>query len=128
MRRTAVSLLVMIALVGSVAGCCVCDCLRSCRRPHADPARAGNTDEVSCCAQPSDTGSYVGYQVGGGAPCKGDGPYYDDGTWGWDYEGCLIPSNVILGWWHGRKCQGGAGAYRADGPRVIETIERRHEE
>src|SRR5262249_3232137 len=87
------------------------------RRPHADPVRAGCPAQVSPCAQPSDTGNYIGYQVGGGAPICGSGPCASDSTWGWDYEGHLLPSNVALGWWYGQKDQGGTGAYKTDGPR-----------
>ena len=119
--------LFLAGLLGSVSGCSLCDYMQSCRRPHQDRERAGYPDEVSDCAAPSDTGAYVGYQVGGGATCQGDGPCIEDGTWGWDYEGRWLPSKVILGWWHGRREQGGEGAYKPDGPRVLETIRDRHE-
>lgn len=74
--------------------------------------------QVSPHALPSDTGHYVGYQVGGGAlhRRKADAPTRDEGTWGWDYEGWLLRRRVMLGWWHGRREQGGSGAYRTDGP------------
>ena len=60
-------------------------------------------------ALPSDTGHYLGYQVGGGAghPLKAEPRRADEGTWGWDYQGWLIPRRVNLGWWHGRRSQGG---------------------
>ena len=119
--------LFLAGLLGSASGCSLCDYMQSCRRPHQDRERAGYPDEVSDCAAPSDTGAYVGYQVGGGATCQGDGPCIEDGTWGWDYEGRWLPSKVILGWWHGRREQGGEGAYKPDGPRVLETIRDRHE-
>ncbi len=54
-------------------------------------------------------------------------PLPDEGTWGWDYHGYCLPSRVILGWWHGRKYQGGEGAYSTDGPRPLHAIEGRHE-
>ena len=54
--------------------------------------RAGNPQEVSPWARPSDTGRYVGYLVGGGAVCRGDGPTADEGTWGWDYTGLVLPA------------------------------------
>jgi hypothetical protein len=31
----------------------------------------------------------------------------------------------MLGWWHGRRSQGGAGAYKIDGPRPVEALERK---
>ncbi len=74
--------------------------------------RAGHPERVSCLAAPSDTGSYVGYYVGGGAPCCGDRRHPGDGTWGWDYQGCLFLRRVALDWWHGRCSQGGLGHYR----------------
>ena len=47
----------------------------------------------------------------------------DDGTWGWDETGChLFRRRVILGWSHGRKYQGGTGAYLTDGPVVPDPI------
>src|SRR5438046_982467 len=49
--------------------------------------RAGYPLEQSRCAKPVETCAYVGYPVGGGAPCKGDYPAPTDGTWGWDYQG-----------------------------------------
>src|SRR5687767_14189265 len=48
--------------------------------------RAGYPQQVHKWAIPSDTGSYVGYQVGGGA-CSdrhSGPPYPHEGTWGWD--------------------------------------------
>jgi hypothetical protein len=90
---------------------CGCAC-----GPEDGQRRAGYPQDVACYAVPSDTGPYVGYSVGGGAPWHGDAPCRDEGTWGWDYHGCLVPKNVILGWWHGRRSQGGIGAYRTAGP------------
>jgi hypothetical protein len=75
-------------------------------------------------AHPSDTGRYVGYYVGGGCAINhlADAPRHDEGTWGWDYLGGLFHRHVILGWWHGRACQGGIGAYKTDGPKVLHPI------
>jgi hypothetical protein len=83
--------------------------------------RAGYPQEVAPWARPSDTGRYVGYYVGGGCvnPRKAEPPYPDDGTWGWDYLGGCFRRHVILGWWHGRRYQGGTGAYQTDGPKVL---------
>jgi len=60
---------------------------------------------------------YVGYYVGGGCACSrlAEGRARDEGTWGWDYRGWLIPRIIIHGWWHDRYYQGGIGAYRTDG-------------
>jgi hypothetical protein len=74
---------------------------------------------------PSDTGSYVGYYVGGGCaqPRHAEPRLPDEGTWGWDYQGWFLPRRVILGWWHGRRYQGGTGAYKTDGPQFHPTEE-----
>jgi hypothetical protein len=77
--------------------------------------RAGYPQKVACYAVPSDTGHYKGYLVGGGAVLLGHPPFRDEGTWGWDYCGCLIPKRVALLWYHGWKYQGGVGAYRTTG-------------
>jgi hypothetical protein len=77
--------------------------------------RAGYPLEVSALAAPSDTGHYVGYYVGGGAPVLGQPRCPDEGTWGWDYCGFVLPKRVRLQWWHGRCYQGGVGAYRTAG-------------
>ena len=87
--------------------------------------RAGFPQEVSRFARPSDTGRYIGYTVGGGARLrKGDQPLAHEGVWGWDYSGGLFQRRVILGWWHGRRYQGGSGAYRTDGPKVLPEIDK----
>ena len=89
-----------------------------------DPGR-GPPPSVARWAVPSDTGRYVGYYVGGGCPrpFRADPPAPDDGTWGWDYQGGLFRRNVILGWWHGRRYQGGTGAYKTDGPILHRPLE-----
>ena len=87
--------------------------------------RAGFPQETSRWAKPSDTGRYTGYQVGGGAPLrKGDAPTAHRGAWGWDYIGGRLQRRVILGWWHGRRYQGGTGAYGTDGPKVLPEVEK----
>jgi len=86
-----------------------------------DPqCRAGNPNCVACWAVPSDTGSYVGYYVGGGCafPHLGQGRCINEGTWGWDFSGLLFHRRVMLGWCHCRCYQGGTGAYKIDGPRL----------
>jgi hypothetical protein len=77
--------------------------------------RAGYPLEVHALAVPSDTGHYVGYYVGGGAPIFGQKRCADEGTWGWDYCGFVLPKRVRLRWWHGLCEQGGIGAYRTTG-------------
>jgi hypothetical protein len=106
---------------------CHCCC---CRREHQDERRAGHPSLVSPLAQPSETKGEIGYEVGGGAvPCRGKGEERcaEEGTWGWDYEGHLLPAKINLGWWHGARQQGGSGAYRTDGPRPIQAWEQKKE-
>ena len=81
-------------------------------------ARAGNPQETSRLARPGDSGGFIGYYVGGGAVSRqrGAGPYINEGTWGWDFQGKFFARRVNLLWWHGRRTQGGVGAYKTDGP------------
>jgi hypothetical protein len=83
--------------------------------------RAGWPLATAPWAIPSDNGRYVGYAVGGGCPYPrhAEPPTAVEGTWGWDYQGWLLPRRVILGWWHGRRTQGGTGAYQTDGPKLL---------
>ena len=113
MRPTLVT--VLTALLFATLGC---------RTTRIDaPERA---EEVSRRALPSDTGNYVGYQVGGGCsrPRQAEPGGPDEGTWGWDYSGWLIHRRVMSGWWHGRRDQGGSGAYQTDGPRLYQEAGR----
>jgi hypothetical protein len=82
----------------------------------ADPPCPGYWPRVSCCAQPSDTGRYRGDYVGGGCPCCDRPRLPAEGTWGWDYQGCLLPRYPFLGWCRCYRYQGGTGAYKTDGP------------
>lgn len=86
---------------------------------QAEPThdRAGCPSQVACYAVPSDGPQYVGYYVGGGSAVGGTHRHCDEGTWGWDYRGCLLPHRVILYWNHWRY-QGGTGAYSNEGPPV----------
>lgn len=106
-------------------------CRSSCfdKRPHQDPVRAGFPDDVSTHAQPSDNGHYYGYQGGGGSWSwrRGEEPTPDEGTWGWDYSGWKIPSFIALGWWHGKKYQGGEGAYRTENPGLVDRLKVKRE-
>lgn len=75
---------------------------------------------IACWAHPAITPAYCGYYVGGGAHmCCGDPRGTLDGTWGWDYIGCCYARRVMLNWWHGRRYQGGEGAYKVNGPRLL---------
>src|SRR5215471_9396701 len=71
-------------------------------------ARAGHALNVAWYARPSDTGAYIGYDVGGGG-CgwKGQCRLLWEGTWGWDYSGRCFRRWVVLGWCHGRRYQEG---------------------
>lgn len=105
-------------------GCLALVCLTPCARAQAPVEitspwmRAGNPQETSHLAHPSDSGGFIGYYVGGGAVSvrRGDGPLINEGTWGWDFQGKYIMRRVNLLWWHGRRSQGGVGAYKTDGP------------
>jgi hypothetical protein len=82
--------------------------------------RAGKPQCVSPFAKSSPTRDYeVGY-VGGGSAFAGDRRCRSEGTFGMDYSGVLFERRVWLKWNHGRKPQGGAGAYETDGPRLHE--------
>jgi len=83
-----------------------------------DHARAGCAMNIRRFAIPSNTRHYGGYMVGGGLPVKGDGPFLDEGTFGWDYAGILFNKRIALNWSHGARYQGGTGSYRTDGPRL----------
>ncbi|MBI5759995.1 MAG: hypothetical protein HZA46_15870 [Planctomycetales bacterium] len=90
--------------------------------PAATPwqrlSRAGHPQTVAKWARCTNSLSYSGYYVGGGAAWHGEPRRCDEGTWGWDYApGHALSPKVALGWWHGRKSQGGTGAYRTDGAR-----------
>jgi hypothetical protein len=61
----------------------------------------------------------VGYYVGGGSAWHwGEPRKLNEGTWGWDYKGFGLPKHIALQWSHGRRYQGGTGAYKTDGPPV----------
>jgi len=93
--------------------------------PHTDE-RAGYPRALSGHSETSATSGGIGYHVGGGVPLghgPGHGRYPDEGTWGWDETGFhLFRRRVILGWSHGRKYQGGTGAYRVDGHPLPDPI------
>lgn len=97
------------ALAGDPLGNRACD--HCCR---------GNPTLILLRAVPSNTCHYGGYLVGGGVPCKGEGPFSVEGTYGWDYFGILFNKRVALNWTHGARYQGGTGAYKTDGPKLHE--------
>jgi hypothetical protein len=84
--------------------------------------RAGNPQWISPLAKPTESPHEEGYYVGGGAREKsrrGEERRHNEGVWGTDYTGLIIPKHTNLNWWHGRRYQGGVGAYPTDGPRVL---------
>lgn len=109
LRRSLVTLAGVGVMLGLAAGAARADgCEGGCRY-------VGHPEEISCLAAPTDTGHYCGYWVGGGAPCLGDARCPWEGTWGWDYCGLIVPKRVALGWFHGRRYQGGLGSYSTVG-------------
>ncbi len=56
---------------------------------------------------------------GGGTPTRGAGRCDDDGTWGWDYAGILFTKRIALNWTAKGRSQGGTGAYKTDGPKLL---------
>jgi hypothetical protein len=91
--------------------------------PPATPwqrlCRAGQPHTVAKWARCSNSPSYSGNYVGGGAAWHGEPRRCDEGTWGWDYAPRHVWSpKVDLGWWHGRRTQGGTGSYRTDGVKL----------
>jgi hypothetical protein len=87
---------------------------------HNDPCqweRAGCPQNLRPHARPSYGPYFYGWWVGGGTAVGGDMPCLNEGTWGWDYEG-VVPKRVWLLWSHGRRYQGGTGAYKTDGPKL----------
>ena len=78
-----------------------------------------HNDCIARYAHPSNTPAYGGYYVGGGATFHGDERFADEGTWGWDYFGRHLNRHIDLGWWHGARYQGGIGAYKTDGPKLV---------
>jgi hypothetical protein len=127
MLRTAASKCAWIALVASWV-CVVGGGLHAeddqacpeCRRAERYQ-RAGYPLEVKSLATPSNTRFYGSYYVGGGSVGRSEPRFCDEGTWGWDYGGILFPKQIALGWTHGRRYQGGRGAYRTVGPTALRT-------
>jgi hypothetical protein len=92
--------------------------------PHTGE-RAGDPRALAGHLEPSKTSGGIGYYVGCGvlAIGRGEPRRRDEGTWGWDETGGQhFRRRIILGWSHGRKYQGGTGAYRTDGPVMPDLI------
>jgi hypothetical protein len=85
-----------------------------------DHYRTGDSMRIRKRGRPSNTRYYGGYWVGGGLPVLGDEPTFEEGTFGWDYFGSFFMRRVALNWSHGRRYQGGTGAYKTDGPKLHE--------
>ena len=103
-------------------------------RPHPTPEpgekrpfchtheRAGNPLGFADELEPTNPGGYSGYYVGGGGGHGSDLRCRTEGTYGWDYTGIHFPRNVMLGWNHGRRYQGGTGYYKTDGPFEVPNV------
>jgi hypothetical protein len=91
--------------------------------PHTDD-RAGHPRVVSPLAHPTRSPNYQSGYVGGGVAWGGDARYSEEGTWGRDYTGSVLPRRVFLRWGHGRSAQGGTGSYATDGHPVPDVIGR----
>jgi hypothetical protein len=89
------------------------------RHRACEHQRAGCAMLLRPHAIPSNSCHYGGYWVGGGLPCKGEGPYLNEGTFGWDYFGIIFNKRIALNWSHGARYQGGTGAYKTDGPKLL---------
>jgi hypothetical protein len=91
--------------------------------PHTDQ-RAGYPRNLAGHLEPSVTLGGIGSYIGGGVCLgRGDPRRRDEGTWGWDETGCrFLRRGAHLGWSHGRRYQGGTGAYRIDGPHIPDPI------
>ncbi len=97
------------------------DACADCQRDE-NHRRAGYPQSVKHLAAPSNTRFYGWYYVGGGdALWRGEPRLANEGTFGWDYSGILFPKQVALAWSHGRRYQGGTGAYRTVGLAPLKT-------
>ena len=84
-----------------------------------DLTRAGCPHEIASYARPGYGRRYVAYYVGGGARApKGEARRVDEGTFGVDYSPICpgMRRSVVLGWWHGKRRQGGYGEYEPNSP------------
>jgi hypothetical protein len=86
---------------------------------HDGHHRSGHPERLACYAQPSNDCNYSSGYVGGGSQFHGCGRFAQEGTWGRDYCGWLVSHRPWLKWSHGRRNQGGSGAYKTDGPHLL---------
>lgn len=107
-----------IVMAGSIAYLCFLAPANAFDRQAHTMERAGNPNKIACWAIPFPNHRYIGYYVGGGVACGGEPRLPDDGTWGVDYQGRILPRKVIQNFSHGRLYQGGTGSYKTDGPRL----------
>ena len=87
--------------------------------PVDNEIRSGHASSIAPWAQAAVTRNYSGGFLGGGAARRGEGRNQIQGTWGWDFHGLMGGKKIWLGWWNGRREQGGRGAYKTEGPRLI---------
>ena len=85
-------------------------------QPQPNP---GRYSETAWWAVPSESPRFSGGYIGGGAVLFGDSRARHEGTWGWDYDGALLPKRIWLNWLHGRRRQDGGGQYEPDGPKIL---------
>jgi hypothetical protein len=93
--------------------------LQSADPPTNDEQRSGYASSIAPWAQRTVSRHYSGGFLGGGAARRGEDRREIQGTWGWDFHGLAAGKKIWLGWWNGRRDQGGRGAYKTDGPRLI---------
>lgn len=83
---------------------------------------AGCPESISPLAKKTKSSHEESYYVGGGSRERShhaEERHPHEGIYGVDYKGLLIPKKNALGWWHGRRYQGGTGSYAPDGPRLV---------
>jgi hypothetical protein len=112
MRRHVRTLAALGSALAFVAGAVAADDTLA---PGQPACRSSYVLPIAPWARPSNTPDYVGYYVGGGCAWRGEPRFPDEGTYGWDYGGCYFARRVWLLWCHGRRYQGGTGAYESDG-------------
>lgn len=110
------ALFATLILTAFIAPLCAGDQVSKDCESYDRHARAGWPQCVAPWARASFGPYESGGYIGGGAPFHGDCRCGHEGTWGWDYNGRLFNKHIWLGWHHGRRNQGGTGAYKSDGP------------
>lgn len=102
-----------IMILGLTGACCL-PTRSALGQTEDDLIRAGCPHQIANHARVGYGRKYTVYYVGGGARMsRGDLRQFHEGTFGVDYKP-IVPgfrNGVILGWWHGRRLQGGAGQY-----------------